>query len=219
MASGEMSEAEFTGFLKTVFGHLAAHSNNGAIHFVCMDWRHLYELYSATSEVYNSQLNLCLWHKTNAGMGSLYRSQHELIGVYRVGKASHINNVELGKHGRYRTNVWTYPGMNSFGSDRDEHLALHPTVKPVALVADALLDVTNPGDRVLDGFLGSGSTLLAAEQIGRVAYGIEIDPRYVDVSIHRWQAITGEEAIHAESGMTFAELTEQRCTNNDPEEA
>jgi DNA modification methylase len=210
MASGEMDTAQFQEFLHTSMGNMVRVSRNGAVHFVCMDWRHLHELYSAAIQIYHTQLNLCIWNKTNAGMGSLYRSQHEFIGVYRVGKTPHQNNVQLGKNGRYRTNVWTYAGMNSFGANRDESLAMHPTVKPVALIADALLDVTSRGDVILDGFLGSGSTLIAAAQIGRIAYGIEIDPRYVDVSIDRWQTLTGHNAIHAESGLTFAELAAER---------
>jgi DNA modification methylase len=151
-------------------------------------------------------------------MGSLYRSQHELVAVFRVGRQSHQNNVQLGKNGRYRTNVWTYPGMNSIGESRDEQLAMHPTVKPVALLADAILDVTSQGDLVFDGFLGSGSTLLAAEHVGRVAYGTEIDPRYVDVAIQRWEALTGQEAVHCQSGLTFSQLAEQRLDASSPKE-
>jgi DNA modification methylase len=218
MASGEMDSFQFTEFLRTSLGNLVRVSRNGAVHFVCMDWRHLAELYAAAVEIYNTQLNLCVWSKSNGGMGSLYRSQHELIGVYRVGSEPHLNNVELGKHDRYRTNVWSYAGQNAFGAKRDEDLALHPTVKPIPLIADALLDVTSRGDHVLDGFLGSGSTLLAAEQIGRIAYGIEIDPRYIEVTLQRWFALTGEEALHELSGMTLSELRAQRLANFDSEE-
>jgi hypothetical protein len=218
MASGEMDSFQFTEFLRTSLGNLVRVSRDGAVHFVCMDWRHLVELYAAAVEIYHTQLNLCVWNKSNGGMGSLYRSQHELIGVYRVGNAPHLNNVELGKHYRYRTNVWSYAGQNAFGAKRDEELSLHPTVKPIPLIADALLDVTSRGDHVLDGFLGSGSTLLAAEQIGRIAYGIEIDPRYIEVTLQRWLALTGEESIHEPSGLTFSELQAQRLSNFDSEE-
>ena len=210
MASGEMSAREFCGFLTASFAALAVVSRDGAVHFLCMDWRHLAELLAAAAPVYDTQLNLCIWTKTNAGMGSLYRSQHELIGVYRVGKSPHTNNVELGKHGRYRTNVWQYAGMNAFGSEREEALSLHPTVKPVRLIVDAILDVTHRKDIVLDGFLGSGSTLLAAERTGRIGYGIEIEPRYVDVAVRRWQAMTGRAARHAQTGTAFDELAMAR---------
>lgn len=210
MASGEMTPDEFIEFLHTALGNHVHVSRDGAVHYVCMDWRHQPELHAATKPIYDTQLNLCVWHKTNAGMGSLYRSQHELIGVYRVGSKPHQNNVQLGKNGRYRTNVWSYAGMNSFGTERDESLAMHPTVKPVALIADALLDVTSRGNVVLDGFLGSGSTLIAAHQIGRVAYGVEFDPRYVDVSILRWQELTGEDAVHSQTGLLFYALAEER---------
>jgi DNA modification methylase len=206
MASGEMSAKEFTDFLTQTLIVLAAVSKPGSLHFICMDWRHMNELLAAGNKVYHQLLNLCVWAKTNGGMGSLYRSQHELVFVYKAGNAPHINNVELGKHGRYRTNVWTYAGMNSFGKDRDEALAAHPTVKPIQLVADAILDASNHGDIIFDGFLGSGTTLLAAHQTGRRGYGVEIDPRYVDVAIRRWQTATGGTAIHVQSSRTFDEM-------------
>ena len=186
MACGELSTEEYQTFLTQGFSQLARASEDGALHYLFMDWRHMAELLSAAQQVYDEYINLCVWTKTNGGMGSLYRSQHELVFVFKHGKAPHINNVQLGQHGRYRTNVWNYPGMNSFGPARDEVLAMHPTVKPVQLVADAILDVTCRGDIVLDGFLGSGTTLLATEQTGRISYGVEIDPRYVDVALHRW---------------------------------
>jgi hypothetical protein len=204
MASGEMSEADFCAFLHASLGAMVGASATGAVHFVCMDWRHLPELYSVAGRLYGSILNLCVWVKSNGGMGSLYRSQHELVLVARVGDAPHRNNVELGKNGRYRTNVWQYAGMNAFGAEREAALAAHPTVKPVQLIADAILDVTARRDVVLDGFLGSGTTILAAERTGRIGCGIEIDPGYVDVAIQRWQALTGGEAIHVASGETFA---------------
>ena len=204
MASGEMSPAEFTRFLATVFGYLARHSEDGSIHYVCMDWRHVYELLTAASGIYGEQKNLCIWNKDNGGMGSLYRSKHELIFVFKAGTAPHINNVELGKHGRYRTNVWDYAGTNTLRAGRLEELALHPTVKPVALVADAILDCSKRSGLVLDCFLGSGTTLIAAEKTGRRAVGMELDPVYVDTALRRWQEFTGREAIHAETGRSFA---------------
>ena len=212
MASGEMSEAEFTRFLSTTFEQLCAFSRPGSMHYICMDWRHLREFLGAGAKTYGDLLNLCVWVKSNGGMGSLYRSQHELIGVFKNGKARHRNNVELGRHGRNRTNVWTYPGVTGFGRQNEEGilLSLHPTVKPVALVADAILDCSRRGDLVLDAFLGSGTTLIAAERTGRTCYGIELDPLYVDTIIRRWQAYAGEIARHAVSGQSFAELTEER---------
>jgi DNA modification methylase len=193
MASGEMSEPEFRSFLKNALGAAAKCSRDGAVHFVCMDWRHMDSVSTVGSTVYGNLLNLCVWNKSNAGMGSLYRSKHELIFVYRVGTAPHLNMVELGKHGRNRTNVWDYASVNSMRGSRREDLALHPTVKPVALVADAIKDVTRHGDLVLDLFLGSGTTLLAAERVGRRFRGLEIDPKYVDVALERWSAQTGIE--------------------------
>lgn len=205
MAAGEMTESQFTEFLTAAFSHMAACSIDGAIHFVCMDWRHMREVLLAAQEPYGELKNLCVWAKTNGGMGSLYRSQHELIFVFKHGGASHINNIELGKHGRYRTNVWTYAGMNAFGSDRDSELALHPTVKPLDLVADAILDCSRRGGLILDPFAGSGTTLLAAEKTGRRAYGIELDPHYCDVVLRR--LIDSElPAIHVDSGVSFKEV-------------
>jgi hypothetical protein len=205
-----MSEEEFTDFLKTVMGHLAHNTSDGSIHYVCMDWAHLYELLTAARAVYTEQKNLCVWNKTNGGMGTLYRSKHELIGVFKKGKKAHINNVELGRHGRYRTNVWDFAGISSLGADRAETLALHPTVKPVVLVAEAIKDCSKRKGVILDPFLGSGTTLMAAERTGRYGYGMELDPHYVDTAVHRWQAYTGETAIHAESGLSFAEIEEER---------
>ena len=210
MASGEMTEAEFTDFLATVFHNLARHSANGSIHFICMDWRHLGEVSVAGHDAYTELKNLCVWSKTNGGMGTLYRSQHELIFVFKVGSGPHINNVELGKHGRYRTNLWTYPGINSFGKGRDAELALHPTVKPVRLVADAILDCSRRGGIVLDAFAGSGTTLVAAETTGRRGYGIELDPRYCDGIVQRLTVATKAEAIHEATGKSFAEIERER---------
>jgi len=206
MASGEMSEAEFTGFLTDLFGNLVQNSKDGSIHFICMDWRHLRETLAAGNATYDELKNLCVWNKNNAGMGSLYRSKHELVLVFKHGQASHLNNVELGRHGRSRSNVWDYSGVNTFRPGRDETLSAHPTVKPVALVADAILDVTRRKDTILDPCGGSGTTLIAAERTGRDARLIEIDPRYCDAIVRRWQKATGKQAIHAESGRTFDDI-------------
>ena len=214
MASGEMTEAEFTAFLATVFENLASHSADGAIQVICMDWRHIGEVIAAGKDAYTELKNLCIWAKTNGGMGSLYRSQHELVFVFKAGTAPHINNVELGKHGRYRTNLWSYAGINSFGKDRDAELALHPTVKPVKLVADAMLDCSKRGGVVLDAFAGSGTTLIAAEKTGRRGYGIELDARYCDVIIRRLVAAAQIEAIHAETGKPFAEIEQERAAES-----
>lgn len=205
MASGEMSSAAFQAFLTKSLGHAAAVTRDGAIAFVCMDWRHVAELSAAGAEALGELKNICVWTKSNAGMGSLYRSQHELVFVFKLGEGPHCNNVELGKHGRNRTNVWTYRGANAFGSERDSELAMHPTVKPVALVEDALKDVTRRGETVLDPFGGSGSTLIAAERSGRTARLIEIDPGYCDVIVERWQDHTGQAALHDATGARFDE--------------
>jgi DNA modification methylase len=210
MASGEMSEAEFIAFLSKALGLLAAHSRDGALHFVCMDWRHLFELLTAGRSVYSELKNICMWVKTNAGMGSLYRSQYELVALFKKGSAPHINNVELGRYGRHRTNVWTYPGMNSFGAERDEAHRIHPTVKPVRLVEDAILDCSNRGGLVLDGFVGSGTTLIASERAGRRGFGLECDPRYVDLTLRRFRASTGIEPVHARAGLQFKDFVRSR---------
>lgn len=210
MASGEMTKPEFTAFL---FGFIAAMLpllKDGAVLDVCMDWRHLGELQAAIDGNGLSLINLCTWNKANGGMGSLYRSKHELIFIAKNGKAPHTNNVELGRHGRYRTNVWDYAGVNSFGKNRMNDLADHPTVKPVALVADAIRDVTHPGEIVLDAFMGSGTTILAAERTRRRGYGIEIAPAYVDTALRRWAKLTGKQAVLAGTGQGFAEVTEER---------
>jgi DNA modification methylase len=208
MASGEMSEVEFVSFLVTSLGLLARHSTNGAIHFICMDWRHSSELLAAGKQTYAAFMNICVWAKNNGGIGSFYRSRHELIFVFKSGKAPHRNNIMLGRFGRDRSNIWAYPCASTFSKQGDEGnlLKLHPTVKPVALIADALLDCSAPGDIVLDSFLGSGSTLIAAQRVGRVCYGMEIEPRYVDVAIQRWQRHTGGNAIHESSGKRFDDL-------------
>lgn len=211
MASGEMTTAQFTTFLETAFRYMANASVNGSIHYICMDWRHMPEILRAGLTVYDELKNLCVWNKDNGGMGSFYRSKHEFVFVFKSGKAPHINNIGLGKHGRYRTNVWDYSGVNTFRRDRQDELALHPTVKPVALVADAIKDCSRRGSLVLDPFGGSGSTLLAAERTDRRARLIEIDPHYVDAAIGRWRKATGGEvALHA-SGETFGQVAERRA--------
>lgn len=191
MASGEMSDDAFRAFLAETLGAAAKVSRDGAVHFICMDWRHMDDVSAVARGIYGDLLNLCVWNKSNAGMGSLYRSKHELVFVYRVGTAPHFNAVELGKHGRNRTNVWDYASVNSLRGSRREDLALHPTVKPTKLVADAIQDVTRRGELVLDIFLGSGTTLIAAERCGRRFRGVDIDPAYVDVAIERWVTMTG----------------------------
>jgi DNA modification methylase len=212
MASGEMSDAKFIAFLRTTFGYLIGHSVDGSIHFVCMDWRHCFELLCAARGVYTEIKNLCVWNKDNGGMGSLYRSKHELVFVLKNGSGSHINNVELGRHGRNRTNVWDYAGVNSLRDGRLEELAMHPTVKPVALVADAILDCSKRYGIVLDCFGGSGTTLIAAEKTGRGGYVMELETAYVDVAIRRFQKLTGKQAIHAEAQRTFADMERGRVS-------
>jgi DNA modification methylase len=205
MASGEMSREEFVGFLKTSSANVAASLADGGIAFLCMDWKHIDQLLEAGHAAFSGLLNICVWNKTNGGMGSLYRSKHELIAVFKHGTAPHINNIQLGKHGRYRTNVWDYAGQNTFHADREDELGAHPTVKPIALVADAILDVSRRGDIVLDPFGGSGTTLLAAEKTERKARLVEFEPVYVDLTIRRWQRQTGQQAVHADTGKPFDE--------------
>jgi len=182
-ASGEMTSQQFVAFLKDIAEHLVRYTTGGSIHYICMDWRHLRELLEAGQHAYSALLNLIVWVKTNPGQGSFYRSQHELILAFKAGEAPHRNNVELGRHGRNRSNVWTYSGVNTFRTGRMDDLAVHPTVKPVAMAADAMRDCTRRGDGVLDPFIGSGTTILAAERVGRRTFGMEIDPLYVDVAI------------------------------------
>lgn len=206
MASGEMSEAQFSAFLTTITKHLRASSYLGSLHYICMDWRHMRELLDA-GQNYTELKNLCVWNKTNGGMGSLYRSKHELVFVFKHGTKAHINNVELGKNGRYRTNVWDYAGVNTFQNTKD--LEMHPTVKPIAMIKDAIMDCTKRSDIVLDVFGGSGSTLIAAEDCKRKAYLMEIGPGYVDVILQRYWDHTGIEPIH-ENGSTLSEMREVR---------
>ena len=206
MASGEMAPPEFTQFLFTAFENCAAFSIDGSIHYQCMDWRHMREMLDAGYRAYTELKNLVIYKKHSAGMGTFYRSQHELIFVWKSGTAPHINNFGLGDTGRYRSNVWEYKGNCGFHKERDAELAAHATVKPWGMVADAIRDCSKRGGIILDPFGGSGTTLIAAERTGRKARLVELDPLYCDVTIRRWQALTGKDAIHAESGQTFAEL-------------
>ena len=207
MASGEMSEQQFTRFLTTACSLLANNTSTGSLHFVCIDWRHLGELLAAGRKAYGDLFNLCVWVKNNGGLGSFYRSQHELVLVFKSGAGSHRNNVQLGQFGRNRTNVWHYHSATSFSRSGDEGnlFAVHPTIKPATLVADAIMDCTSRRDVVLDGFLGSGTTVIAAERTGRRCYGLELDPIYVDVIVRRWQAFTRQTAYHAQTRRSFAE--------------
>jgi DNA modification methylase len=211
MASGEMSEAAYTAFLTSTLEYIRTHSADGAIAFICMDWRHLHELLAAGRAAKLTLKNLCVWVKTNAGMGTFYRSQHELIAAFKLGDGPHINSFELGQHGRRRTNVWTYPGFNAFGAGRDAALAMHPTVKPVALIADAIKDCSKRNGLILDPFLGSGSTILAAEVTGRRAAGLELDPRYVDCAVRRWQRASGRVGLLAATGESFEAIASARA--------
>jgi DNA modification methylase len=216
MASGEMTEDEFISFLKRFLTAALARTVPSALLYVFMDWRHLFEMLTAARALALRLINLCVWNKSNGGMGSLYRSKHELVLVLRLGDEPHRNNVELGKHGRSRANVWDYPGVNVFRSGRAAELAMHPTVKPVALIADVIRDVTKRGDLVLDPFGGSGTVIIAAEKTGRRARAIEIDCHYCDVAIRRWETFTGKAAVLAATGETFEEVAERRV---DPSEA
>ncbi len=208
MASGEMSRSAFTTFLRTTFAHAVAFSIPGSIHFLCMDWRHMGEMQEAGEAVYSELKNLCIWVKDNGGMGSQWRSRHELVYVWKAGDAPHLNTVELGRNGRYRTNVWEYPAASKTGSDSD--LAMHPTVKPVPMIIDAIKDTSKRGEIVLDMFGGSGSTLIAAEKAKRCARLIELEPKYCEVTIRRWQELTGREAVLAGTGESFAVVHARR---------
>ena len=201
MASGEMTSTQFTRFLRTAFEGMARHSVDGAIHFVCMDWRHMAEMLEAGQGPYSELKNLIVWVKDNGGMGSFYRSRHELIFAFKVGSAPHLNSFELGQHGRYRTNVWQYKGVNTIKAGRMADLAMHPTVKPVQMIADAIKDVSGRGDIVLDLFAGSGSTLIAAEKTGRRARICELDPRYCDQILHRWEVCAKDAARQVVCGL------------------
>lgn len=209
-ASGEMTRAEFTSFLTMTLQNAASVAKDGAIAFVCMDWRHMREVLDAGEAIFTELKNLCVWNKTNGGMGTFYRSKHELVFVFKVGTSTHTNSFGLGDTGRYRTNVWDYAGISSLGANRMEDLAMHPTVKPVALIADAIRDCSRRGESVLDIFAGSGSTLMAAETCGRLARALEYDPAYCDTIIARWQTFTGKHATLETSGRSFEEITAER---------
>jgi DNA modification methylase len=214
MGSGEMSKEEFLEFLAESIAALISHLADGAILYVCMDWRHMAELLEAARRNGLELKNLCVWCKTNAGNGTFYRSQHELVFVFKHGSGAHQNHFELGQHGRIRSNVWTYAGVNTFGKERMELLGAHPTVKPWKMIADALLDVSHQRDLVIDPFLGSGSTLIAAERTGRTCIGIDMDPGYVEVAIRRWQKETGRDAVHVPTGQTFDEYVQSKRTES-----
>jgi DNA modification methylase len=219
MASGEMSREEFTTFLRTVMQHLAAHSVDGSIHYHCMDWRHIGEILEAGAAAYDEFKNLCVWAKDNGGMGTFYRSRHELVFVFKAGTSPHTNNFGLGEKGRYRTNVWEYRGVNTRRKGRLDELALHPTVKPVAMVADALRDVSGRGEIVLDPFSGSGTTLIAAQKTGRRARVMELDPIYVDRAVRRWQQFAKDEAVVASTGLSFDDTARLRAAERQAQEA
>lgn len=210
MATGEMSADQFTRFLTESLGTMANVMRDGAIAFVCMDWRHMGEMLAAGQAVFTELKNLVVWNKTNGGMGAFYRSKHELVFVFKHGTAEHTNSFGLGETGRYRTNVWDYAGISSISANRSEELAMHPTVKPVALIADAIKDCSRRGEVILDAFGGSGSTMIAAEKAGRQARLIEFDPGYCDTIVRRWEAFTGKLARHLPTGMTYEELSEAR---------
>lgn len=200
MATGEMTAEEFVGFLGQTFSNLVAHSADGSIHYICMDWRHMGEVLAAAEGKYSELKNLIVWIKERGGMGTFYRSRHELIFAFKKGNAEHINSFELGQHGRYRTNVWEYKAASQ------TDLQLHPTVKPVLMIADAMRDVSGRGDVVLDLFGGSGSTLIAAEKTGRRGYLCEIDPAYCDIILARWEALSKDEAVCLGSLETAVEV-------------
>ncbi|MDC0887298.1 site-specific DNA-methyltransferase, partial [Altererythrobacter sp.] len=218
-ASGEMSRAQFVTFLNDTLGNIARVMRDGAIAYVCMDWRHMSELIEAGETSFTELKNLVVWNKTNGGMGAFYRSKHELVFVFKQGSAPHTNSFGLGETGRYRTNVWDYAGISSIGANRSEELAMHPTVKPVALIADAIRDCSRRGEIVLDGFGGSGSTLIAAEKTGRLARLIEYDPLYCDTIVRRWQAYTGKQARIAGANEKFDDLYDSRASMIVSEEA
>ena len=209
MASGEMRQSQFTSFLTQSFERLADHSVDGSIHFICMDWRHIREITQAGDQVYNELKNMITWVKDNGGMGTFYRSRHELIFAFKLGAEPHTNTFELGQYGRYRTNVWEYKGVNTRRAGRMEELALHPTVKPVQMIADAIKDVSGRGEIVLDIFGGSGSTLIAAHKTGRRGYLMELDPLYGDVILERWEVFAKDEAIQTVCGIPLDHPSQQ----------
>ena len=209
-ASGEMSVSDFRQFLRDILALYARFSKDGSLHYIFMDWRHIDDVIWAGREVFQTLINVCVWRKTTGGMGGLYRSAHEFCPVFKHGSAPHVNNVQLGRYGRNRSNVWTHQGANTFRKGRDADLAAHPTVKPVQMIADIILDASQVNDLVLDGFLGSGTTLLAAHRTNRRGAGIEIDPAFVDVAIRRIQTATGLKFVHAETGQLFDDAASGR---------
>ena len=213
MASGEMTKTEFIKFLSTNFTLCKQYSTDGSLHYNFMDWRHVSEITTAAQNVFDAFINMCVWVKSSGGMGSLYRSQHELCFIFQNGKHPHNNNVQLGKYGRYRTNVWQYAGVNAFGKHKQDGI-MHPTVKPVEMLKDAILDVSKRGDIVLDCFLGSGSTLIACQQSGRICYGIEYEPLYIDTTIRRFQNLFGIDAVDLSTGKTYNELLKEHKGGN-----
>ena len=217
MASGEMSPEEYTEFLVDTFSAFQQFSTDDSLHYHFIDHKHLREMLDAGNQVYDRQVNLCVWVKSNSGMGAFYRSQHELCCIFGSGKDGHRNNVQLGRFGRNRSNVWHYPGLNSFSEDRSGLLASHPTVKNTQMIADAILDASKPNDIILDGFLGSGTTILAAEKTGRICYGCEIEPKFIEVCIERFRAVSDAPIIHAETGQPFDELKQARLQQTQKE--
>ena len=211
MAGGEMSKPQFRDFLTLALTASAAHLADGGLAYVFMDHAHLGELLEAGDQVFTERKAICVWDKGTGGMGSLYRNAHELVTVFKKGTAKHVNNVQLGKHGRNRTTIWRYPGIVKQGKGRAKALSLHPTVKPVAMIADAILDTSPRAGIILDPFGGSGTTLIAAEVTSRRARLIELDPLYVDTIIERFEILSGAEAIHAETGMSFARTRQERA--------
>ena len=220
MGVGELNKDQFTRFLVDTLGPAAARCRDGAIAYVFMDWRHMGELLNAGEQVFSELKNLCIWNKTNGGMGTFYRSKHELIFVFKIGTAQHVNTFGLGETGRYRTNVWEFAGVNSFREGRLDDLELHPTVKPVGLVADAIKDCSRRGAIILDPFGGSGTTMVAAQKSGRLSRLIEYDPAYCDVILRRFEAATGASAILARTGQTFEDVAAgaKSETSHDPNE-
>jgi DNA modification methylase len=218
MASGEMSDEEFCAFMADFLKGASAHCRDGALLYVFIDWRHVHQLIAAGIGVGLSYFHLCVWAKTNAGMGSYYRSRHELVVVFKKGNGPHINNIDLGRYGRNRSNVWDYEGANSINPSRRAELRLHPTVKPVKLCVDAIKDCTAANDIVFDPFLGSGSTLIGAEDCGRRCYATELSPHYVDVAIRRWHEFTGDAARLETSGQTFEEVRCERAGETPPDD-
>ena len=214
MAAGEMSDAEFEEFLNAFLRSALNLTTDKALFYVCMDWRHINHLNAAAKTQQLTPQNLCVWAKTNAGMGSFYRSQHELVAVYSRAKTFQ-NNINLGASGRYRTNIWHYDGVTSFGPTRTEDLIDHPTVKPTKLIADILLDCTSIGDWVLDPFLGSGTSCLAAEQVNRRCLGLELEPKFVDVALKRLKERCSLDAVHVQTGKSYADISSERLTKRE----